>query len=312
MWAELSSLAEKFDDPWCIGENFNSIRRRHERFPVGRATRDMNNFNKFIRLNNLLEFPLSNGQFTWSREGDVASKSLLDHFLVSSTWEDVFDNSRVARQARTMSDHFPLTLEAGAFEWGPSSFRFCNSWLNNKESCKLIEKSLKKKENHQWAATLSTNLRKTKSALKKWFHEFGKEMKLKEESLLNELQRKDSLTVDVSSQIRVDDASYSLKADLLALYQLEEKSLIQKCKLKWLKEGDENTSFFHRFLSTRKRKNLFAKLLNDQDLPTRFTRDIEDIILGFYSLLYSKSDGPRAIPLTLTGLESQEAKMSSW
>ncbi|XP_038876676.1 uncharacterized protein LOC120069076 [Benincasa hispida] len=93
LWAELSSLAEKLDDPWCIGGDFNSIRRRHERYPVGKATRDMNNFNKFIRLNNLLEIPLSNGQFTWSKEGDVVSKSL-KMFLIIQGLQDKLEPCR--------------------------------------------------------------------------------------------------------------------------------------------------------------------------------------------------------------------------
>ena len=40
----------------------------------------------------------------------------------------------------------------------------------------------------------------------------------------------------------------SYKADVLALYKREERDLIQKSKLNWLKLGDENMSFFIIFL----------------------------------------------------------------
>lgn len=70
-----------------------------------------------------MEIPLSNGKFTWSRETNPAH-SLLNRFLITKSWGEIFDNCRVSRKVITPSDHFPLLLEAGAFEWGPSSFSF--------------------------------------------------------------------------------------------------------------------------------------------------------------------------------------------
>ena len=57
---------------------------------------------------------------------------------------------------------------------------------------------------------------------------------------------------------------WMLKADLLELHKREERDLIQKRKLNWMKLGDENTKFFHRFLSAKKRRNLISELVNDQ------------------------------------------------
>lgn len=51
-----------------------------------------------------------------------------------------------------------------------------------------------------------------------------------------------------------------VKSELLDLYLLEERNLIQKCKLLCLKAGDENTNFFHRFLAAKKRKSLISEL----------------------------------------------------
>lgn len=110
-----------------IEGDFNITRRIQERFPQGRVTSGMRNFNNFIALAQLMEIPLGNGRFTWSREGSVASQSLLDRFLISSRWDDTFANTKVTRQVCTPSDHFPILLEAESFEWGPPPFRFCNS-----------------------------------------------------------------------------------------------------------------------------------------------------------------------------------------
>lgn len=58
----------------------------------------MRKFNNFIAAVKLMEIPPSNGRFTWSREGNVISCSLFDRFLISNTWDDLFANTRTARQ----------------------------------------------------------------------------------------------------------------------------------------------------------------------------------------------------------------------
>ena len=149
----------------------------------------MKKFNKFIDMSKLMEIPLSNGKFIWSREGSTNSQSLLDKFLISNNWDDMFANSRVTRQVRLLSDHFPILLEAGSFEWGLSPFRFCNSWLELKDCCRFVENSLDLEIPQGWAGfILSTQLRKVKEALKKWNMNFERAKKRSEEALLKELK----------------------------------------------------------------------------------------------------------------------------
>lgn len=121
--------------------DFNTTRWAHERFPIGRATRGMRKFNNFIDKANLLEVPLSNGWFTWSCHGSLFARSLIDRFFISKDWDDAFENSRVNRQSPIFSDHFPLILEAGSISWGPSPFRFSNSWFLDKACVAVIKTS---------------------------------------------------------------------------------------------------------------------------------------------------------------------------
>ena len=82
-----------------MGGDFNVTRIIQERFPIGRQTRGMRKFNKFIEDSNLFEIPLSNGKFTWSGEGNTISKSLLDRFLINSEWDDLFADTSATRKA---------------------------------------------------------------------------------------------------------------------------------------------------------------------------------------------------------------------
>lgn len=135
---------------------------------MGTATRDMRNFNTFLRNINLLEILISNGRFTWSKEGEVPLKSLIDRFLVSSNWEEAFENLRVARQVCVISDHFPILLEVGAFESEPSPFWFFSSGMKDKDCCRQIERVFAEDKQLGWAGFVTfSKFRKIKTALKK-------------------------------------------------------------------------------------------------------------------------------------------------
>lgn len=152
-----------------------------------------------------------------------------------------------------LSDHFPILLEAGSFEWVPPPFRFCNSWLDLKDCCCVIENALGTDNQHGWAGfVLSTKLRKVKSAVKAWNLNFENEKKKTEEALIKEIEISELLIENSEDDGVGRDICLSLKADLLALYCIKERNLMQKSKLNWLSLGDENSKFFHRFLSAKR------------------------------------------------------------
>lgn len=153
----------------------------------------MKRFNNFIDSANLIEIPLSNGRFTWSREGISVARSLIDRFFINKEWDEIFENTRASRQPRTFSDYFPLLLEAGLVSWGPSPFRFCNSWILNKECDKIINGALKDSSRViGWAGfVLSMKLRAGKTSVKAWHNEYVEKQKWREEKLLEEIDKLD-------------------------------------------------------------------------------------------------------------------------
>ena len=91
----------------------------------------------------------------------------------------------------------------------------------------------------------------------------------------------------------------SLKVELLGRFMNDERNLIQKRKLNWLKLGGENSSFFYRFLAAKKRKNLIAELV-DKDCSILLSFwEMEELIMKFYTALYTKSVGAGAFPAHL-------------
>ncbi|RVW14714.1 LINE-1 retrotransposable element ORF2 protein [Vitis vinifera] len=93
---------------WCVGGDFNVIRRSSEKLGGSRLTSSMKDFDCFIRECELLDRLLRNASFTWSnmQESPVCLQEALP---------------------RRTSDHWPIVLDSNPFKWGPTPFRFENN-----------------------------------------------------------------------------------------------------------------------------------------------------------------------------------------
>ena len=64
-WLELQDLHGLTFPRWCVGGDFNVIRRISEKMGDSRLTFNMRCFDEFIRESDLLDLPLRNAAFMW-------------------------------------------------------------------------------------------------------------------------------------------------------------------------------------------------------------------------------------------------------
>ena len=102
-----------------------------ERFGSANFTTAMYWFSAFISEQSLVDPPLVGGNFTWSNSREVASRSILDRFLLSVDWEEKFPSICQCQLSRSLLDHFPILLKGGNLQGGKKSFRFENMWLKD-------------------------------------------------------------------------------------------------------------------------------------------------------------------------------------
>ena len=128
LWEELEAIRGFWDDPWCLGGDFNVILSQRER-SQGKLTDAMRRFAQIVDELELLDLPLQGGVFSWSGGRNNQSWARLDRFLVTQNWLDQFSGAVQSRLPRPTSDHFPILLKSGGLRQGPSPFRFENMWL---------------------------------------------------------------------------------------------------------------------------------------------------------------------------------------
>ncbi|RVW26228.1 Transposon TX1 uncharacterized 149 kDa protein [Vitis vinifera] len=121
-WVELLDLFGLTFPLWCVGGDFNVIRRRSEKLGGFRFTSSMRDFDGFIRECELHDPPLRNAYFTWSNMQESPVCKRLDRFLYSNEWELSFPQSLQEVLPRWTSDHWPIVLDNQSFQVGSNTF----------------------------------------------------------------------------------------------------------------------------------------------------------------------------------------------
>lgn len=131
-----------------------------------------------------------------------------------------------------------------------------------------------------------------KEHLKHWAKcEFGS-IKLKKLSLLREIENLDVTRESRPLSTLESTTEANLKGELGLILKLEEVYWKQRARVTWLKEGDDNTSFFHAVANGRRNKNFIPWVLKDNFKVTN-NKGIGEAFTSLYQNLYSSTQTHR-------------------
>ncbi|KAJ9708595.1 hypothetical protein PVL29_000566 [Vitis rotundifolia] len=266
-WVELSDIFGLSSPCWCVGGDFNVIRRSSKKLG-----------DDFIRENELIDPPLRRAPFTWSTMQEHLVCKRLDRFLYSNEWEQLFPQSLQEVLPRWTSDHWPIVLETNPFKWGPTPFKFENMWLQHlsfKESFGSwwIEFQGDGWEGHKFMRKLQF----LKAKLKEW----------NKTSFGDLIERKKSILFDLANFDSMEQKG-GLSPELLIQRALRKGELEE---VKWVKEGDCNSKFFHKVANGRRNRKFIKVLENERGLVLDNSESIKEEILRYFEKLYASPFG---------------------
>ena len=111
------------------------------------------------------------------------------------------------------------------------------------------------------------------------------------------------------------DAVNQLKWEINGLLIKEEKMWKQRSRVLWLKEGDQNTEFFHNRASHSYKRNRIEKLKNEAGVVCTNEEEISDILIDYYHQLFTTASPThmeevlRVVPSIIT--EEQNAMLAA-
>ncbi|XP_074306668.1 uncharacterized protein LOC141641926 [Silene latifolia] len=270
-WQQLRLLGEEGPDPWiCIGD-FNEILYANEMLGGERQQRQMNNFRDAVDECGLRDIPFEGYEYTFDngQVGDDNRQCRLDRALVTDLWLDLFPYSKLIHLDREWSDHSPIcvhlarTREENVKQ--KKQFRFEQVWVGE-EGCEDAVQRAWMEGSDDMMATI----RRCAMELQEWkgvsIGKIVRDLKKKRGRLktLNEGSRR---VRDVNERKKI------LK-EIADLIRQEEVFWRQRSRALWLRDGDKNTSFFHRKATQRKERNFISKIVDDQGRSYEKTHDI--------------------------------------
>ncbi|WJZ87793.1 hypothetical protein VitviT2T_007145 [Vitis vinifera] len=310
LWEELGAIRGLWEEPWCIGGDFNVILSQRERSRQGRLSGAMRNFAQTVDDLELIDLPMQGGIATWSGGRNNQSWARLDRFLVTQQWLDMFSGVAQCRMHRPTSDHFPILLMGGGLRRGPTPFRFENMWLKMDDFKGLLRGWWQGIEARGRASfRLAYKMKVVKQNIKVWNREVFGRVEVNKNSALQQLEHWDG----VESERRLSMAEAEQKKEAKdAFYKwvlMEEIQWRQKSRELWLKEGDRNTGYFHRMANAHRRNNSLDRITINGEMLTEDQEVREGIVNAFQNLL-SEEPGWRADieGLQLKQLNSREAE----
>lgn len=122
-------------------------------------------------------------------------------------------------------------------------------------------------------------------------HDWGKNkygnLKIKREEIQKHLAK-------VKNKIPPDEVDLQTIKDkekeLDEVIRLEELWWSQRAKVKWLKEGDMNTKYFHQKASQRKRKNWIGKINDENGNQIDSDMGIQEVFTKYFKDIFKSSN----------------------
>ncbi|KAG7579890.1 Endonuclease/exonuclease/phosphatase superfamily [Arabidopsis thaliana x Arabidopsis arenosa] len=299
LWTDLvahASNSQISGKAWAVLGDFNQILNPSDHstrtnLNMDRAMRD---FNDVLLHSSLMDLNFRGCSFTWwnkRRSFPVAKK--IDRILVNNEWQVLFPSSLGFFDSPHFSDHSPscITIDASVPRH-KKPFKFFNYMLKNMDFLPLIS--------HSWfsfnvAGSEMFRVSSKLKFLKKIIRDFSKSNysdleKRVQEALVSLTEAQSNMLSNPSTLNAAVELEATRKWEVLS--QAEESFFFQRSRVTWLREGDKNTSYFHRMASSRQSINHIHFLILEDGSRIDSQEGIQSHCIEFFNDLLASDVSP--------------------
>ena len=190
-------------------------------------------------------------------------KSKLDRVLISDGWLELWSDSSQHNLERNYSDHCPIILKSKISNWGPKPFKVFDGWLQIKDYHQVVKDCWSAYQPMGWGGfVLKNKLKNLKQRLKLWSKENSADICTQIKQLQQHMNELENSMPSQPSEQQIKQLR-EVQSKLWEKANLHESILRQKARSRWVKEGDSNSSFFHKLINYSRRRNAIRGLLID-------------------------------------------------
>uniref|UniRef100_A0A803NT91 Reverse transcriptase n=1 Tax=Cannabis sativa TaxID=3483 RepID=A0A803NT91_CANSA len=273
------------DDGWVLGYSNNHIEFLVESSEKG-AWKLTSFYGEPERINRhrswtLLRTLATDSTLPWGSRNWIEVR--LDRALVNNAWSQLFQGASLLNLEISSSDHYPIFLEPELNHCYPPNrkFKFENAWLKEPMCFEIVRDCWESGSDD----SLPSKLARCADKLSIWGKEVTENFKVRISRCKKETQRladkRDTASIQRHKEV---------KEELFHVLDQRESFWKLRSKQLWLKEGDHNSSYFHKAVTTRKRLNKIVTLKNDNGVRVGWDNGLAQVMIDYFSTLFQASN----------------------
>jgi hypothetical protein len=289
-WALLRHLSNFLPSPWIVMGDFNEIVDLSEkRGGATRANGQMDDFRQTLEDCSLYDLGFMGPKFTWSN-GQVGSnliKERLDRVVANPEWCSKWPKATVTVLAKRSSDHHPIFIEShdGAVRdrQRGNIFRYDASWPKSEGFNDMIKETWSQGgvRGEPWTK-VKCKLQRCKRSIQQWVRKNTRPTDALVREKTKALER-----IQADSSCEGEEDEQILKNEIHKLLEKDELQWKQRAKMDWLREGDQNTKFFHACVRQRQCRNRIEKIEDESGHVCTSQADVDQAFVKYYDNLFS-------------------------
>ncbi|GKC45235.1 RNA-directed DNA polymerase, eukaryota, reverse transcriptase zinc-binding domain protein [Tanacetum coccineum] len=296
LWNRLQDFMHHHIGSYIMFGDMNAVRNEQERVGSIFNIIAADYFNSFIDATGLVDLPIGGRCFTWmNKAGTKLSK--LDRFLIPEDVIDLLPNIRITAPDRIWSDHNPILLHVDKIDFGPSPFKLYNSWLLRDGFDDLIKSEWDSLDSNNSGFPIKCHEKFCilKAKIRQWNNNKKTTERNRKATALEELSSIEKKIDEGSASPSDTENRLNLLHELEIIDKFASMDLIQKARVKWDIEGDENTKFFHGLINQKRRNQMINGIMVEGNWITDPSL-IKDAFFQFYKVKFQAQDSQVSFP----------------
>lgn len=177
--------------------------------------------------------------------------------MAKSQWVSLHPKAQCTHDIAVGSDHAPILVNLNLEDCkGRKSFKFKDMWMKNPTCFEIIKSAWERGGRLSRQDHFNVKLKACRTDLSRWSKQvFGNN---RAQIDVTKARLHQISAMPATDQLLVEEKT--LKSKLHALWKQEEIYWKQRSRVRWLKEGDRNSKFFHLSTMERRRRNKIIKL----------------------------------------------------